>query len=152
MLYVDKTLASDEEVLAVGKFHWTYTLGSYLWLILAGWAVIGIIMFVDRSLYKFTTEIAITNHRFVFKRGFISRRTDEFTSPRITAIKLKQSLAGRILGYGKLHIHGSGIGDLNLPAISHPLRFRRALIESSSWDDSAHEEEEAPTRQLGLAA
>lgn len=141
MLYVDRTLASDEEILAVGRFHWTYTLGSLLWLVLAGWAVIGIIMFVDRTLYRYTTEIAITNHRFVYKRGFISRQTDEFTSVRITAINLKQSLWGRLLGYGRLYIHASGIGNLNLPSIAQPLAFRRALIESSSWDDSAHDED-----------
>ncbi|TNE56686.1 MAG: PH domain-containing protein [Alphaproteobacteria bacterium] len=142
MLYVDRTLASDEEILAVGRFHWTYTLNSWLWLLLAGWALIGIIIFIDRSLTRYTTEIAITNHRFVYKRGFIRRQTDEFTTPRITAINLKQSLMGRLLGYGKLYIHASGIGDINLPAIASPLRFRRALIESSSWDSSDHREME----------
>ncbi|TNE42788.1 MAG: PH domain-containing protein [Alphaproteobacteria bacterium] len=149
MLYVDRTLASDEEILAVGRFHWTYTLNSWLWLLLAGWALVGILIFVDRSLKKHTTEIAITNHRFVYKRGFIRRQTDEFTTPRITAINLKQSMMGRLLGYGKLYIHASGIGDVNLPAIARPLQFRRALIQSSAWDGSdSHNSHEA----LGVAA
>ena len=141
MLYVDRTLASDEEILAVGKFHWTYTFTSFLWLVLAGWALIGVVIFFDRWVFKVTTEIAITNHRFVYKRGFIRRQTDEFTTPRITAINLKQSLMGRVLGYGKLYIHASGIGDINLPAIARPLQFRRALIESSSWDGSQHHDD-----------
>ena len=130
MSYVSLTLAPREIVLAQGRFHWTYSFVSWLWLILAGWLLIGIAVFFSRQMRKWTTELVATNRRFIYKRGFISRRTDEFNAARIHAITLEQSLFGRILGYGRLNIRGEDIGDFGLPVIARPLDFRKALVES----------------------
>lgn len=132
MLYVERTLAADEEVLAVGKFHWTYMVISLLWLVLLGWAIIGIVIFIRRLLYEITTEVAVTNRRFVFKRGFIRRHTDEFSTARIEGVNLTQGFWGRILNFGTLHIRGSGIGEVDLPTIRKPLEFRRAMVDANA--------------------
>ncbi len=130
MPYVSRTLAPSETVLAVGRFHWTYTLVSWLWLLLAGWALVGVLVFIARTVRRRTTELVVTNRRFVYKRGFIARRTDEFNAGRIHAITLAQSWPGRLLGYGRLNIRGEEIGQFGLPVIADPLGFRRALVES----------------------
>lgn len=132
MSYVERTLASGEKILAVGKFHWTYMLVSLLWLLLAGWAIIGIVIFIKRWMYEVTTEVAVTNRRFVFKRGFISRHTDEFSTARIEGVNLTQGFWGRMLNFGHLHIRGSGIGEVDLPPIANPLEFRRAIIDADA--------------------
>lgn len=132
MLYVQRTLAHDEEILAVGRLHWSYSLGSLMWLIFLGWAIIGLVIFFKRWVYEVTTEVAVTNKRFVYKRGFISRKTDEFSTARIEGVNLSQSFWGRIFNYGKLHIRGSGIGEVDLPAIARPLEFRRAMVDANS--------------------
>ncbi len=132
--YVERTLATDEEILAVGKFHWTYTLVSFMWLILLGWALIGIVVFFRRLIDKISTEIAVTNRRFVYKTGLFFRHTNEFTTTRIEGVNLAQSLMGRMLNYGRLRIRGSGIGEVDLPAIGNPLVFRRALIDAHRTD------------------
>lgn len=128
MLYVESTLAADEEILAVAKFHWTYMFVSLMWLIFLGWAIIGIVIFLRRFVYEVTTEVAVTNRRFVFKRGFITRHTDEFSTQRIEGVNLTQGFWGRLLNFGRLHIRGSGIGEVDLPTISKPLEFRRAMV------------------------
>ncbi len=130
MSYVSLTLAPREVILARGQFHWTYSFISWAWLLLAGWLLIGVAVFFSRQMRKWTTELVVTNRRFIYKRGFISRRTDEFNAARIHAITLEQSLLGRVLGYGTLNIRGEDIGDFGLPAISKPIEFRKALIES----------------------
>lgn len=135
--YVERTLAADEEILATGRFHWTYTLISILWLVVLGWVIIGIVIFVRRMIEEITTEIAVTNKRFVYKTGLIYIKTDEFTTTRIEGVNLHQTILGRILGYGVLHIRGSGIGELNLPAIGKPLEFRRALIDAPNMSGLA---------------
>lgn len=132
MQYVERTLAADEEILAVGHFHWTYMVVSLLWLIFLGWAIIGIVIFLRRWMYEVTTEVAVTNRRFVFKRGFISRQTDEFSTARIEGVNLTQGFWGRILNFGRLHIRGSGIGEVDLPTIARPLEFRRAMVNANS--------------------
>ena len=131
MAYIDKTLAPGERVLARGHFHWTYSFASWLWLLLAGWALVGIYVFFARQIHKWTTELVVTNKRFVFKRGILSIKTDEFTANRIQAITLTQPWIGRMLGYGQLNIRGEEIGQFRLPVIANPLDFRRALISSA---------------------
>ena len=130
MRYTQSTLAPDEEILAVGRFHWTYTLTSLFWLIFLGWALIGLYVFMHRTIRKNTTELVVTNHRFIYKRGLISRYTDELMTSRILHVTLVQGFWGRILGYGQVVIHSADIGKLKLPTIAKPLAFRRALIES----------------------
>lgn len=128
MKYVMQTLAPDEIILAVGVFPWTYDFVSILWLL----TVLGLPVFIARHIRKRTTELAVTSKRFVYKRGFISRVTDEFTTNRIQHVKVTQSLLGRLLNYGTIHIEGSDIGAFGLPVIASPTRFRKALIMSGS--------------------
>ncbi len=131
MAYIDKTLAPGERILARGRFHWTYSFKSWMWLLIAGWVLIGIYVFFLRQIHKWTTELVVTNKRFVFKRGVLNIKTDEFTANRIQAITLSQPWLGRVLGYGQLNIRGEEIGQFGLPVIANPLDFRRALISSA---------------------
>jgi len=131
MSYTKRTLAPGERIIARGRFHWTYTLVSWVWLLVAGWLLVGIYFFFARQVRKWTTELVVTNKRFVYKRGIISIKTDEFTTNRIQAVTLSQTLFGRILGYGHLNIRGEEIGQFGLPIIADPLTFRRALIAST---------------------
>ncbi len=137
MAYIDKTLAPGERILARGQFHWTYSFKSWLWLLVAGWALIGIYVFFSRQIHKWTTELVVTNKRFVFKRGVLAIKTDEFTANRIQAITLSQPWLGRLLGYGHLNIRGEEIGQFGLPVIADPLAFRKALISSAEGADAA---------------
>lgn len=135
MTYTRKTLAPDEHILAQGHFHWTYGFASWMWLIFAGWLLIGIYVFFARQVRKWTTEIVVTNKRFIYKRGILSIKTDEFTANRIQAITLSQSFLGRLLNYGHLNIRGEEIGQFGLPIIADPLTFRRALISSAQVEN-----------------
>ena len=81
---------------------------------------------------KWTTEIVLTNDRFVFKKGWISRSTEEFALQRLEEVNLHQSILGRIFDYGKLTISGVGVGVIEIPAIDSPLEFRKALKELRS--------------------
>ncbi len=135
--YVEKTLAHDEEIIAIGRFHWSYTLVSFLWLLVFGIVLVGIYVFIKRTIIEYTTEIAVTNMRFVYKTGLFFRKTNEFSTARIEGVNLEQGVLGRILNYGRLHIRGSGIGEVMLPTIADPLNFRRGLIEARSTGASA---------------
>ena len=128
--YVDRTLASDERILANARFHWSYTALSIFYLLAFGIILIGIYLFLKRIIEEMTTEIAVTNKRFVYKKGFIRRQTTEFTTDRIEGVNFSHGIIGRLFGFGILHIRGSGIGEVDLPPIAAPLEFRRALIEA----------------------
>ena len=91
----------------------------------------GCYYFLVSMIRYWTTEIVITNKRLIHKRGWIIRNTDEINVNRVEEINLKQGVIGRLFGYGKLTIHGTGIGAVELPNIDDPLEFRSALTTNA---------------------
>lgn len=121
MSYVRKSLSNNEHILHTGRFHWTYKS-----IALAGLFLIipGLIMW----LRVYTTEIVITNRRLIYKRGWISRQTEEIGLDRLEEVNLIQGVEGRILGYGTLVCKGTGASTIELPRmLGNPMRFRREL-------------------------
>lgn len=147
MGYIQDSLGANETVHYVAHFPWIrYALAygalalsailavfsydaSYPLLVL-GPVVVGLAIFLTIMFPIWTAEIGVTNQRVIYKRGFIQRETQEIQLRSIEEVALDQDLLGRILGYGKLEIHGTGDDEIVLPAIGDPLAMRRALQEA----------------------
>jgi uncharacterized membrane protein YdbT with pleckstrin-like domain len=149
--YVERSLGDGERLIAHASFHWLYTFKAVAALVIPfiiliiillfardaarGWLIIlgmillvaGILIFLRRMIRRWTTEIAVTSHRFVEKSGVISLRTNEIALANIEGVKLYQGFWGRVWGYGTLRIEGTGIDAVDIPAIADPIAFRRAL-------------------------
>ncbi|HEX5278572.1 MAG TPA: PH domain-containing protein [Micropepsaceae bacterium] len=154
--YVERSLGNGERVVAKAHFHWLYTLKALLALIIpfvvlivillfgrafaGGWLIIvgmllmlaGIIIFFRRMIRRWTTEIAVTSHRFVEKYGLVSLRTNEIALANIEGVRIYQGFWGRIWGYGTLRIEGTGIDKVDIPPIADPIGFRRAIETAKS--------------------
>jgi uncharacterized membrane protein YdbT with pleckstrin-like domain len=76
----------------------------------------------------FTTEIAVTTSRVIFKTGFINRHTAEMNMDKVESVVVDQSLMGRILGYGTIDIRGTGDGMEMLPVVADPIGLRNAIV------------------------
>jgi len=180
MLYVQQSLAPDERLIYVAKFHWFYdvqAISNMAWGLFfaitiltsfAGlipyipqgvaekiltnrlalddgmWAIIlklhpliklaalfvflmGVLKFAQMLVIKVTTEIAVTNSRLIYKRGLIARSVGEMNIDRIESISVQQSFWGRVFNFGRLIIRGMGVGELIMPNLADPIRFRRAI-------------------------
>jgi len=105
--------------------------------IAAAIVLVGIFLFLRSMLHKWTTEIAVTDRRVVYKSGFIARRTHELPVAKLEEVNLNQSILGRLFGYGRLAISGTG-GDtaLQLPEIDDPIGFRRAIAEARGAEEA----------------
>lgn len=149
--YVEEILQPDEKLLYSTTVHWVVYLPGILACIVAVAAfVIGreadaafmrmlwFGIFVVAGLYgcfslfaawfrRWTTEVDVTDRRVIIKRGFITRKTAEMHMDKIESIDVDQSLAGRILNYGKVTIRGTGIGMEPLPTVGSPLELRNAI-------------------------
>ena len=133
MGYVAESLTADEKVLYTAKFHWLYTVSAVIWIFLLGWLFgLGILIFLIIMINKWTTEIAITNKRLIYKRGWIARKTDEISLKKIEEVNFSQGVLERILGYGEVRIQGTGSGVLVLPTIDDPLVFRREIEDAKT--------------------
>lgn len=74
-----------------------------------------------------TIELAITDKRVISKFGVISRKTIELSLNKIESVQVKQSVLGRILGYGSVIISGAGNTQAPIPGINNPNEFKNKL-------------------------
>ena len=162
MSYVQKVLADDEIIIHRANFNWTYSFFPMLWFAIgvAPAVMLGLIQFgngvsfdalkigwysaaaavffggwilVGHWIHLMTTEIVVTTYRFVYKRGLISRDTQEVSLNKIEEISLSQSVPGRIFGYGRLILRGTGVGVITLPNLDNPISVRK-IIENARAD------------------
>ncbi len=127
MSYIEQSLGANEKLVARARFHWWYSFKAWLALIFLFWCIIGIVIFFQMMIRKWTTEIAVTTYRFVQKTGLFSLKTNEISLPNIEGVRVEQSFWGRMLGYGHLRVEGTGVDAIIIPDIADPIGFRRAI-------------------------
>ena len=132
MSYIEKSLGQGETLVARAHFHWWYSLQAWLALIFLGVFLVGIWIFFSMMIRKWTTEIAVTTHRFVEKEGLFTLKTFEVALPNIEGVRVTQSFWGQMLGYGHLRIEGTGVDSVELPTIADPIAFRAAIESAKS--------------------
>ncbi|WP_425408683.1 PH domain-containing protein [Hyphococcus sp.] len=159
--YVEKTLAGGEDIIHRANFNWTYSFFPVFWFSLGaaslaliffvqyaagvpfeelkvGWwsagvaTACGAIILLNHMIILITTEIVVTTYRFVYKKGLISRDTQEVSLNKIEEITLHQSIWGRFLGYGKLILRGTGVGVITLPDLDNPITLRKIIENAKS--------------------
>ena len=86
-----------------------------------------IVAFVPAWFRRFTTEIAVTDRRVIFKRGLLRRRSIEMHMDKVESVDINQGLLGRILDYGDVTVHGTGADQEPLHRVQSPLTFRNAI-------------------------
>jgi uncharacterized membrane protein YdbT with pleckstrin-like domain len=159
MRYVDSVLQPGERVIMRGHLHWIVYWHAILFLVLtivcAGadgsdgmglvarfaamvFGVLCVIAFAHAWFIRWITEIAVTDRRIIYKRGFITRHTEEMNMDKVASVDVDQSILGRILDYGTLHVIGAGgaqapddatrvRGIEHLHRIASPLALRNAI-------------------------
>lgn len=132
MSYIERSLGANERIVAIARFHWWYTVKAVLALVFLAWILIGFYIFFQMMIRKWTTEIGVTSHRFVEKRGLLTLSTNEVALPNIEGVRVQQSFWGRLLGYGRLRIEGTGVDAIDLPDIADPIAFRAAIESAKS--------------------
>ena len=129
MKFIKSTLPETETIECVIAFHWTHTLLAWFYLLVFGWVIIGIFLFISMYLETWTTERALTSRRLITKRGFIRRHTEEISFNRVEEVNLKQTILQRILGSGDIRITGTGAGEILLKNIDDPLQVQKKINE-----------------------
>ncbi len=127
MSYIEDSLGDGETIIARAHFHWLYSALAWAALLFLGIFVVGIVIFISMMVRKWTTEIGVTSHRFVEKKGLFSLRSNEIALPNIEGVKVEQSFLGRIFGYGTVRIEGTGVDAVTTPTIADPVGFVRAI-------------------------
>ena len=103
---------------------------------LTGWLaiVVAVVPAVEliRILLDWLNErYLITNRRVMEVRGTINKSVRDSALEKVNDVELRQSIVGRLLGYGTVQIiTGSDIGVNEFRRISNPVRFKREMLNA----------------------
>jgi uncharacterized membrane protein YdbT with pleckstrin-like domain len=165
MSYVKHVIQPGEKILVDGRLSWFIYHRAILYLIAgiiliaiekAFWpwsqqlvmlgtgALFAILALVSATTAWFnwwTTEIAVTDKRIIFKTGFINRHTEEMNMDKVSSVDVDQTFLGRIFDFGTIRILGTGGAGLrnkgdeheprpgieNLDMVASPIKLRNAI-------------------------
>jgi len=150
MSYVKSVLQPGEKLIAMGRLSWIvyhrailllivgiivivleriYSRDTVVFLVTA--AVFGVLTIISAFqgwFQRWITEIAVTDRRVIYKRGFINRHTIEMNMDKVASVDVDQSVLGRLLNDGTVTVQGTGMSFEPLRRIEAPLALRNAII------------------------
>ena len=119
---------------------------------LIGWLAIVIALVPAAELVRIFLDwlferYIITNRRVMQVSGIINKRVSDSALEKVNDVELRQSIVGRLLGYGTVSIiTGSDIGVNRFRRISNPVRFKREMLNAKEGlhGEATAEEENVP--------
>jgi uncharacterized membrane protein YdbT with pleckstrin-like domain len=168
MSYVQRVLQPGEAVRHTATTHWIvywpgaafmlaafailffgryWSAHAFIWYWAASLvALVGSFLLVREWFGWWTTEIAVTNLRVIYKTGLVKRRTKEMNMDKVESVEVDQSILGRILDYGTVTITGTGAGLEALPGIAQPIELRNSITGVSHSPDVQSPQSTTPPR------
>ena len=142
MSYVGDSLGPGETIVHEATIHWIV----YFWPIVAvivglaatvfawpyGLAVLAAaaLWLLEAWFLSRTTELAVTSRKVVAKWGLVARSTIEQRLEKVDSISVDQTFLGRVLNFGNVTVHGTGINATPIKMIADPLVFRRKVEQA----------------------
>jgi uncharacterized membrane protein YdbT with pleckstrin-like domain len=121
--YIEDSLSEGEKVVRVFRQHWVTRIWLVIWILL----IVTIPIAIYEWLRLRTIEHGVTNKRVVYKRGIISRQTEEMKIGSIETVEINQGVWGRLLGFGDVKVTGRGLSDVVLRTIDDPMEVKRQI-------------------------
>ena len=132
MPYIEESLSAGEQLVGFFRLHWISRRWMALWIVLAI-PTVGITLIL--ALFEFlrlrSIEQGVTNKRVIYKKGIISRKSEEMKLNSIETVEIDQGVAGRIFGFGDVTVTGRGLSNVVFKSVYDPMAVKRK-IESVS--------------------
>lgn len=128
-------MAPDEKVAWTGGPSQLSNLGLYALCTLLCWLVVPVFVALWRWLQTRCTVYELTDQRLIFKRGVLSKTTDDLELYRVRDSRFQQSLFERLFGLGEVTVYTT---DETTPVIrlryirdaAHVRETLRTLVEA----------------------
>lgn len=157
--YIENNLLADEKIVFFSRPHWIvfasvvwpllftlliaiyghdfltaaiYGYSLYSIFLVIGFAVT-LVQLASALILYHNSEYGVTNKRVLVKRGWIWRTSSEIFLDKIEAVKVDQTIPGRLLHYGVLIIIGTGGTQDRFTNVPHPLDFRRRIQQQIDY-------------------
>jgi membrane protein YdbS with pleckstrin-like domain len=162
--YIERNLMDDESLEHITRLHAIVLLAPAMivsvlagtlpivsdipvaWYVVAVFLLIAAIRLLDRLVLYLTSEFAVTSKRVLGKTGLIRLNTVDIVLAKVEAIRINQSILGRIFDFGDVLVTGTGGTVEVLGFIPDPVEFSKCIQEQLSLLDKAKVEEDAVGR------
>jgi len=155
--YLSQQLGANEKIVYTERHHWIFPIAEMVkWIIFAAavlaiiiflrwwqpdwrwvnWLIIAFVVPVFRIVWGFIAwrmnVYALTNRRVVEVTGVINKTVADSSLEKLTDVVLRQSLLGRMLGFGDIEVltAAAGAGINYLKQIRHPMQFKQAMVNA----------------------
>lgn len=159
MAYLDALLAPGEVIVVRERQHWVALLrriaGALVLALLAvamatlyglgrwptsgvgawvgfGLLLVAVLLALPATLRWWNEQYVVTDRRVLRVEGIARKQALDSGLAKINDVRVEQSLAGRLLGYGSLEILTASDASINrLDLLPRPLAFKRALMTAA---------------------
>jgi len=154
--YLSEQLGVNERILYTERHHWIFPIAEMIkWILAAAaiivvtllfrswfdgswvnWLLVILLVPVLRIVWGFVAwrmnVYALTNRRVAEVTGVLSKTVSDSSLEKLTDVVLRQSLLGRMLGYGDIEVltAAAGAGVNYLKQIRQPLQFKQAMVNA----------------------
>lgn len=101
-------------------------MGSFEGIIAFG----AVLLIVWPFIVRRSTELVVTDRRFIAKYGLISTHSIEIRFDKIETVRVNQSLLGKMLSYGDIVVTGTGSTFDPIRNVASAMKFRMALNQA----------------------
>jgi uncharacterized membrane protein YdbT with pleckstrin-like domain len=147
MTYIANNLLDDEDLIHVTRLHAIVLLAPAMivsglagmlsimgdlpivWYALAFFVLLAAWRLLDRVLMYLTSEFGVTSKRVLGKTGLIRLKTTDIVLAKVEAIRINQSILGRLCNFGDVLVTGTGGTEEVLSYIPEPQLFSKAIQE-----------------------
>ena len=106
-------LEADEHIIRQARTHWLWNLRGL-------------------GLPNLFSTFLITDRRILQQTGIFALRTRSLALSQIESREVTQTILGRILGYGDIHLRGSGGVEFTLVHIDRPMLVASAIGKATA--------------------
>lgn len=109
------------------KIFVSSSVGASLFLMLL--ILIFLIVFINRLIKRYTTEIVLTNRRFIRKSWLLSRKVVELKYEKIEGASIEQWILGKMLDYWTLTVTWTGNTMYYIAWLNNPSLLKEKLYQ-----------------------
>ncbi len=155
--YVQQQLGAAEKIIYTERHHWIFpVLEMIRWIVFAAlylaaliilkvvfpghawmnWLFLVLLIPAARIVFGFiawrVNVYVLTNRRVIEASGVVNKTVADSSLEKLTDVVLRQSLFGRMLGYGDIEVltAAAAAGVNNLQRIRDPLPFKKAMLNA----------------------
>ncbi|MFO0416880.1 MAG: PH domain-containing protein [Pseudomonadota bacterium] len=162
MSYIEKHLMDDEELVHITRLHAIILLAPAMVVsVLAGCIsivsdipvafylvafllLLAVWRLADRLLLYLTSEFGVTSKRVLGKTGLIRLKSTDIVLAKVEAIRLNQSILGRICNFGDVLVTGTGGTEEVLSYIPDPIVFSKCIQQQLTETEEVRQEPGTP--------